>query len=575
MDPIKPESSGSSLDADPGRLRRRRARPAWPALLIILVLAAGLRVVGLQWGLPNATHVFSYHPDEYHSLRGAFSAVLAGDPNPHFFNYGSLYLYLTTVAVVLADSPVPTMMTPEAIGKMMHDWTLAARHVNLVLALVTVLVVYQAGRELLGRRFGLLAALALAVFPLHVLHSHYATVDVPQACFIALTLLFAVRIGQRARTRDYLWAGLWAGLAVSTKYSGALVLVAPLIVHFVAPREERQVGLVAWQPLAMLVIAAAAFAATSPYTFLDWEHARRDIVFELDHMRLGEEPARSADPNGWLFHGLGLTLTTCGATVVALLGLIGLAFSRYRRPALGVVVFGLLWFVMIALAQVRYGRYEVGLLPVLALLVAAASGAVSTWRVEWRLVGVLLPALVIGLSLGVSGMLVTRLQREADPRDVTLRAVIQHVPPGRAVGLAWDPWFNAPPVDPLNGGQVLRGNSFWRQFSRPVRPLVITGVDATALQSTRPFAYCLSNFEIRDALRLGQPEARRFRDILGESYLPAVVAVREAPLAGVLGWAPPQDWLYAFPDETLYILKAPAAAGLRPSAAGAPPPSGP
>jgi hypothetical protein len=111
---------------------------------------------------------------------------------------------------------------------------------------------------------------------------------------------------------------------------------------------------------------------------------------------------------------------------------------------------------------------------------------------------------------------------------------------------------------------VLRQNPFWRQFSQPLRPLVITGVDAAALQRAQPFAYALSNFEIRDALRLGQPGARQFRETLSTLYLPAVVAAREAPLSGVLGWFPPQDWLYAFPEVTVYVRKAAAPALPRP-----------
>jgi hypothetical protein len=40
--------------------------------------AAALRVVGLPWGLPDETHLFSYHPDEFHSLRGALALLLGG-----------------------------------------------------------------------------------------------------------------------------------------------------------------------------------------------------------------------------------------------------------------------------------------------------------------------------------------------------------------------------------------------------------------------------------------------------------------------------------------------------------------
>jgi hypothetical protein len=317
-------------------------------------------------------------------------------------------------------------------------------------------------------------------------------------------------------------------------------------------------------------VAAAGFAATSPYTFLDWTHAREQILFEVQHMRMGEEPARSADPNGWLFHGLGLTLTTCGATLVALCGLVALCFSRLRRAALPLALFAVLWFVMISLANVRYGRYEVALTPVLALLVAALPAALLRQRVGWRLVGTLLPVLVVGLAVGTSALMVLRLQNEKDPRDASLRVLLSHVPPGGSVGLAWDPWFNAPPIDPQNGGTVLRQNPFWGQLCRPLRPVVVTGLDGAALEREQPQGYALGNFEIRDALRLGQAPARRFREVLTKLYLPAGVLVRPAPLSGVLGWAPPQDWLYPFPEITVYALKLTPAAPAQPKPARPP-----
>jgi hypothetical protein len=525
-----------------------------------------LRYLGQSWGLPSPTHAFSYHPDEFHSLRGALSLLLAGDWNPHFFNYGSLYLYLVALAAALADCSAVGKVTPEGLTQMLHDWTVAARNLNLICALLTVIVVFLIARELVGKRLGLWAALALAVMPLHVLHSDYATVDVPQAMFIALALLFAVKIGKHPRTSSYLWAGIFAGLAASVKYNGIVVLLAPLVAHFVASREEEpHVKLLSWQPLAMLALAAAAFALTSPFTFLDFNHAQRDIMFELQHMRLGEEPARSADPNGWLFHWWGLTITSAGATVAAIVGIIGLIVRKAWRPGLAVIVFGLVWFAMISLSQVRYGRYDVPLTPVLAVLLAAAPAAWQARRTRLRplvallalaaIIAMLLPPAVIGLGLANSLTLGLRLRQDPDPRDQALALILQTVPPGRDVGLAWEPWFNGPPLDRCNGGAVLRTNPLWGSLKAPVRPLKITGLNPAALTTDGPFAFALSNFEIRDALRVGDQGAEQFHGALRQDYAPTAVLQRNAPLAGVLGWVPPQDWLYPFPTETVYLAK--------------------
>lgn len=548
----------------PPVLETPAAQPRSPLLALVLVLAVAalLRLAGVLWGLPGPLHLFSYHPDEYHSLRAALSLLVGGDANPHFFNYGSLYLYLTAVAAHFTGTMPMNPPTLNGMADVLRDWTLAARLVNVVLALLTVVVVYRMASLVLGYRLGLTAALALAAMPLHVLNSVYATVDVPLTFFVALTLLFAVQIALRPTVRSYVLAGIFAGLAASTKYSGALVVIAPLLAHFLADRtparEGRpgpQVPVVSAWPLVMLILVGVAFAATSPYTLLDWPNARQDIVYEMQHMRAGEEPARSADPNGWLFHALALTMTTTGCALAAVLGAAGLARYRRLRPLVGPVVFGLAWFAVTALANVRYLRYDVPLTPLLALLCAAAPLALWQRRPGGRLVALLLPALAIGLGLGVSARIGLNLRTQADPRDLARDAVIRKVPPDRAVGMVWEPWFQSAPLDPCNGGMALRRNPFWGQFQAPARPLVFLGLDAAKLAQAQPLAVVVSNFEVRDAMRVGDPEQKAFARALTREYQVAQVERRAPPLEGLLGWQPPQDWMYAFPTIMVYLRK--------------------
>lgn len=534
----------------------------WVSLVAILALAAAVRLWGVRWGLPGATHLFSYHPDEFHSLRGALALLLTGDPNPHFFNYGSLYLYLAAIAANFTGTMPLNPPTAASMGQLFHDWTLAARMVSVLAGVLTVSVTYALGRSLLSPRAGLLAALLLALMPLHVLNSDYATVDVTLTLFVSLTLLFAVRLARWPTPRDYLLAGLWAGLAASTKYSGGLVIVAPLVAHCVARRRRGPEGasappvrLVSLWPLAMIGVMLVAFAATSPYTLLDWQNARRDIVYEMQHMKAGEQPARSADPNGWLFQARGLAMSTAGAALVALLGLGGLSARRSWRPALGALVYGALWFAISGAAGVRYLRYELPLTPLLAVLAAAAPLASWQRRSATRAPGVVLTAAAVVAAAFVSFHLGQALATTPDPRDQARDSIIRLAPPDRTVGMVWEPWFQSPPLDPCNGGQVLRRNPLWRQFSQPVRPLVFLGLDATALRRQQPLVVVTSNFEVRDWQRVGDTGAQAFARDLREYYSPAAVTERRAPLAGVLGWQPPQDWLYAFPTINVYLSR--------------------
>ncbi len=525
----------------------------WLGVAAIAAAAAVLRYAGIHWGLPNECHMFSYHPDEFHSLRGAL-AMASGDMNPHFFNYGSLYLYMVGYASIWFSGIDAAAIGFDQLPALLRSWTLLGRYVTIFSAVATVPVVYLLGRKMVNNTIGIVAAAIFAVLPIHVLHSHYATVDITQTLFVAMTLLFALKLYEDPANRwNYILAGLAAGLATSVKYNGALVMIAP-IMAFLLVKPWKRDDIPAWKYLIVMVaVAFAAFAFTSPYTFSDWENAKNDIMFEINHMRTGEEPARSADPNGLLFHAFSLLITTTGAAALAVLG--GFALLRdakYRGQAIIVVTFAILWLAMISASGVRYMRYEMALTPVIALLAAATLMLWPRKSTLWKLAGIIGVACVFGLgsyySCAIDGQLL-----KPDDRDQLLWVVADIVPQYDRVGMIWEPWFQSPPFDYVNGGAVLRRQPAFQQFSREVRQYVALGMDADALTKLKPFAIVYSNFEMRDGLRAGEQSSEKFMSALQASYQKFTTVQSRAPLAGVLGWVPAQDWLYAFPELNVWV----------------------
>lgn len=542
---------------------------SWGLVGLATVLAVGLtlRLVGLTWGLPDATHLFSYHPDEFHSLHGAF-ALAFGDANPHFFNYGSLYLYLVALAAALAHgdlfaSVAQAVPGGPALPEAVRAWTLDARVVTVVMALGTIVVVWGIARTLWGERAGLTAALLLALAPLHVLHSHYATVDVPGTFFVALALLFSVRMVRARTLRNAAWAGVAAGLAASVKYSGGLVLVAPLTAWGVAWWQTRAPEAAERSSLAALllppVLALAAFAATSPYTFLDWPNAWRDISFELAHMRTGDDPWMLAIyPSGWVFHLSGLALGTGFAMLAAAAVGLAVVIAEGHHTSAPLAVFALVGFAVTAGAQVRYARYEIALLPAVAVLAAGVlslerrnDGSTALTAVARALtIALLLVGSVTGAALVDQALL--RALVQPDARDVGLQVIAARVPPDGRVGLLTEPWFHHPPVDYCNGGVALRGNPLWGAYRRPVRELVILGTDAEALRHELPDGVVVTGWEVDAALYAGDARTVAFMAALDEAGYEPTAAPGAA--AWRLGVRPPaSDWLYPFPRVAIYL----------------------
>ena len=69
---------------------------------IAVILAAALRFYGLHWGLPDSLHSYSYHPDEFLIIGAVLFVVQSSLPG--FYNYPSLYIYLSALAIIAASA---------------------------------------------------------------------------------------------------------------------------------------------------------------------------------------------------------------------------------------------------------------------------------------------------------------------------------------------------------------------------------------------------------------------------------------------------------------------------------------
>ena len=230
-------------------------------LLLILTAAAILRVVGIDFGLPMA-----YHNDEP-VLVLACQQFFSGDFNPHNFLYPSLLMYfmhaVQRIYFVLAGGPVDLTML-----YLLSRLTVAAFGIGCVI------FVFLLGKKLAGSTAGLAAALLLSLSPLHVIHSHYATTDVPLSFFVLWSIYQALNLEERGRWCDYILTGLAAGLTVSIKIPGAAVFVPILIAHLIRIQRLEKMNLLRqcqeyyrrW-PARSVLFLLPTFTATAAYLF--------------------------------------------------------------------------------------------------------------------------------------------------------------------------------------------------------------------------------------------------------------------------------------------------------------------
>lgn len=545
-----------------------------------------LRVLGLGWGLPGPTRAYPYHPDEPLLALAAFRVEFGTlHLSPQFFNYGSLPIYLDRLAYdgAARAGRVPPddaagVEPAERIGEMIRT----GRWITVLMGVLTIWTTGLLGASLFGTRAGLLAALLLALAPLHLAQGHYATVDVPAGFWTTVCLLLSAGALQTPDRRALALAGLCAGLAASTRYNAGLVLAAPVYALAVTWRRAEwyasdRAAAVVYTPLA----AVLAFLVTTPGIVIDSARFWGALQFEWQHSATGHGRVFMHTPPAWLFHltrslpdGLGIPLT-----LAVIAGVVWAAIRHTLEDGL-LLIFVLLFFLLIGGAEIKFARYVVPILPALIVLAArllageraparapAHQGDTGTVSVERQWTRYLAPARLMaaaGLILwtGCYGVAMAQVFARPDPRDRAAEWVRGSLRPGERVGLGGKPWFYTPPVAPHLG---------WTHVLLTVASYPLPGwiiapsgkeeaLPVQTLLSARPQYVIVSEFEYYDSLRLraatgGADEMTALIDAL-QSHYRLARTFRNRPSLGPLRWfatePPVHDLLYPMPDVQVY-----------------------
>ena len=429
----------------PGAVRRRLG-PFELLLVAVLALAVAFRLHGVTWGLP-----YNFlDPDEGTIVPKAFS-VARGHVNPHWFFYPSLYFYLLA-AVFWVLTPVwavvqqANLLSSASFVLDQGTYFLLGRLLSVAFGTASVYLVYRLGRSAYGRWVGLLAAVFLAVEPLHVKYSHIAVTDVPATAFSLLALLLLLTAAKGGGAR-WLFAGaVAAGLATATKYNLGMLVLPAAVAAVCASRAEvaehvRLGGsrLREWaRLLAGRVVApmVTAFLLASPFVVLDLPKFVRDFSVQSRIMHTGWLGFENAG-NGYWYN---LSVNLAGEMGLVLLGLavagVGLALVRRSRLDLMVAPYIIVYFAYIGTWKELADRYLLPLVPLLLLLAARLCVGAVRVRPAWR------PLLGPGLAVLLAAAVVLPLSdsiafnEQLTRPDVRIRAktwVERTIPPGSKI----------------------------------------------------------------------------------------------------------------------------------------------
>jgi 4-amino-4-deoxy-L-arabinose transferase-like glycosyltransferase len=483
----------------------------------ILLLAAGLRVWGLDAGLPN----LRTRPDElevlqetYRPARGFYK--LASSVYPHAYVYLTWLWGEAAVRTAGALGAAPDASYAEAFRRDPARVFLLQRALSAAAGVSTVAALMWVARRL-GAAAALGAGALLATSFLHVRDTHFVKPEALLGLAVVGALGAMALLAQRACVARGALAGLAVGAAMAAKYTGLLLLL-PAWAAAVTGSPARGWRRLAGAPAATVAgTAATFFLATSPQIVAD--PATRAAIARIpglvfpqlfpqllaDATQLwqpgfeGPDPSPYAGPGslaGAVYH-VRFSLWFGAGKLVTLLAPVAVCWGfacRRALPGLAALTC-VVWYAVMALSPAHLARYATPMLAPLLLLEAGLLDAAAR-RFAPRAPRAAFAAAILALAAEPLAASVAhdRILARPDTRVLASEWMSEHVPLGARVavhGTRFWPWGE--PVVPLrrlrvgpepDAAALERAGARWLVVHE--HPLFWSSPDAEALAALAP-----------------------------------------------------------------------------------------
>lgn len=452
-------------------------------------------IIALLGLAASAAHI-AYGVASFQSLSGdelpAFETLQRSHTAFRDWNLRWPPLHLYTIALVLQ----PFEWAERLFGLVLYDpavnalMTLGIRALSVAMLFVTLLLTFDAARQLFDRVMGYFAVALLATMPIVAFFGSLANLEIPQLCWATLALWSWLTFARLRTLSSAVLFGALVGLSLACKDQlYAFYLAAPFAVLYVvvrdrAGRKGAAALLAALGDRRVLAVGAAAIAgfAIGHQLPMEWKRLSTHLEFMAG---VSSMPYRAFEPTA--AGHLALLLTTgksflwaagVPATCTFVGGALYLVFSGRRRLLaaflLPLVTYYLGFFVLILYV---YDRFLIAYLPVAAIVGGAGLRALARATLP-RIVRFGVPATVLAAAtLTVVGVNIVFQQ---DPRLPAGEWLARHVPCGSTVGVTFDaayvpsmPCYDVWPLIPSRTENLVRlpsylvlNEAFARRFKR-------------------------------------------------------------------------------------------------------------
>lgn len=438
----------------------------WFYIVALLLFAAGLRFIGIDFGQPNPEYSQStypqqmlheqtpLHPDEFLFITRPLRMVLTGQLNPQFFENPSFLINLNFVTFFLTDAG--DGLTHESRANLsgrsyapFHLYVIG-RTYSALGGLLAVAAAYALTLRTAGRYAAATVGLLVAVSFLLVQHSHYATTSSLAAGFATAALWAgSSSLYRQNKSQRYLFllAGVFAGLAAGNRYNAAAVSLVVFCSGLVLLYRNRSLWRLVFSGWLLFPLT---FIFTTPHVIFDTQKFLDDVRYISNQYLFGQAGARVVSAEtGLLMEYQYLIVFGIGipAAVMILVGLVDVWRKRsksllgHNSPLLVMLLIltYLVPYSLVILRTVRPNGADQLLVPVIPAFAILAGFGVGwlyrRWLAHRRLFQAILVVGIIVFPLAVSVQLVRQFS-QPDTREIVQQWVYRHLPRGSRIYLS-------------------------------------------------------------------------------------------------------------------------------------------
>ncbi len=423
----------------------------------IVALGLTLRLIGLQFGKP-----FRYHPDELKLIYQTGNLLDFSHWSKETFFlmgvYPPFFTYVLAIAFgiyIAGTTLIQGTLSLAAVKELYYinpfQYHLIGRLISAFAGTFTIALVYLVGRKMYSRITGLIAAAFLAVAFLPVRNSHFGTVDVFLTGLVLASFYFSYNIMQRGRYKDYVWAGIFAGLAIATKWNAGLIVIPIVVARFFTLRKDHPFSSRALFDTKILAAGGAvllAFLIASPLALLDPGEFFGAIIGTAKFEQTGNRKL-GAGGGFWSYftgdHSPGFGLFYDNTFYQALghltlvlfsLGILWLLYRRKKEDWL-LLSFPVIMYVFMGQMNIKAMRHLLPIIPFLLIIAAEFVVCIASKIKEKRWQYFALAVLIGGVVLpqGFKSFSYDLALRQPDTRTQMKEWIENHIAGGTKIGL--------------------------------------------------------------------------------------------------------------------------------------------